>query len=254
MPKAETKAKLTKDLIALYNKGELMLLQEVEVVESKSAREAPLIGNYQAWYSEALPIVRQLLPDRYVEFQEQYKLDRRKDISSLTYTISDYLIGLRLTRGADKEQIVDRISVFRAKFGLQLAILISAVARIDSALADIEGTLESGIFLHELDAADDLLKKKHLRASGAIAGVSLEMHLGRVATNHAVVLQKKEPTVSDLNDALKSASAIDVPTWRHIQRLGDIRNLCVHNKDREPTQDEVEDLLRGVRKIIAELF
>ena len=47
---------------------------------------------------------------------------------------------------------------------------------------------------------------------------------------------------------------IDVPTWRQIQRLGDIRNLCDHNKGREPTKKELEELVDGVEKITKTLF
>jgi hypothetical protein len=45
-----------------------------------------------------------------------------------------------------------------------------------------------------------------------------------------------------------------LPTWRLIQRLGDIRNLSAHSKEREPTKDEIEDMIRGCEKLIAEVF
>jgi hypothetical protein len=47
---------------------------------------------------------------------------------------------------------------------------------------------------------------------------------------------------------------LDVPTWRQIQRLGGIRNLCDHNKEREPTKDEVIELIGGVDKVSKTLF
>jgi hypothetical protein len=62
------------------------------------------------------------------------------------------------------------------------------------------------------------------------------------------------PAIADYNDALKEGGALDVPRWRAIQRLGDIRNLCVHAKDREPTKDEVQDLVIGAKKMITELL
>ncbi len=211
---------------------------------------------YQAWYSKSLPVIRQLLPERYREFQDQYKLEKRKDndIDFLTYTISDYLIGLTITRGYDNKEVVNRFAAFSSKFQHQLAIFQSATGRIDSLLADIEGVLQSGMFRHELEVADDLLSKNHVRAAGALAGVSLETHLGRVCSNHKLSLNKKSPTISDLNEALKTANILDVPTWRLIQRLGDIRNFCVHRKEREPTADEVNDLLSGTRKILASVY
>jgi len=57
-----------------------------------------------------------------------------------------------------------------------------------------------------------------------------------------------------LNDALKEASVIDVPMWRLMQRLGDLRNLCGHQKEREPTKDEVFDLVEGCAKVTKSVY
>ncbi len=103
-------------------------------------------------------------------------------------------------------------------------------------------------------AAEELAKKKFARASGAIAGVVLEKHLAQICENHQVKNSKKHPTISDLNELLKGADVIDVPQWRFIQHLTDIRNLCDHNKARDPTSDQVSDLLAGVRKLTKTLF
>jgi len=269
------KSKLKEELEALYKEGvEIYMAEYHRKKEPESKKKAVkktrakkddaetekkkpnLHFGYQSWYSKALPVVRQLLPERYREFQDQYKLEKRKDnnIDFLTYTISDYLVGISVTRGYYKEEVVNPFSAFSSKYQHQLTILASAKDRIDSLLANIEGVLQTELFRHELDAADDLLKKKHLRAAGALAGVSLETHLGRVCANHNVPMPKKAPTISDFNEALKAATVLDVPTWRHVQRLGDIRNLCVHAKEREPTTDEVTDLISGTRKILATIF
>jgi hypothetical protein len=66
--------------------------------------------------------------------------------------------------------------------------------------------------------------------------------------------KKKSPTIADYNDALKNADIIDVPNWRNIQRLGDLRNLCSHSKDRDPNPDEIQELINGVKKIMKTLF
>jgi len=42
--------------------------------------------------------------------------------------------------------------------------------------------------------------------------------------------------------------------WRFIQHLADIRNLCDHSKADEPTAEQVDDLVKGVGKIIKTLF
>lgn len=196
--------------------------------------------------------MRLVLPDRYVEFVEQYKIERRKEITFLTYTVSDYLIGLRITRGG--EEVVNARAAVAAKAQHQLAILRSCADRLSSRLSDIQGTIRAELFDDELDAADELLKKGHLRAAGALAGVTLERHLGAVAASHDIKLAKKEPTIADFNDVLKREEVLDLPTWRGLQRFADLRNLAVHNKATEPGAEDMAELIRGVRKTVKSLF
>jgi hypothetical protein len=132
----------------------------------------------------------------------------------------------------------------------QVAIVGSAKARFESSLFDIRQLVQADLFDSEIDAANHLLKNKFARAAGALGGVVLEKHLGEVCSNHKVPLQKKkEPTISDLNDALKKADVIDTAQWRFVQHLGDIRNLCDHNKKVDPADEQVQDLLLGVAKV-----
>lgn len=210
-------------------------------------------STYQKWFTLSYSVVKQLLPDRHSEFYGLYRDEKRKnsEIDSLSFTISDYFLGFKITRGGG--EVVNRFAVFFAKMEVQITILESCIELLDSKLANIEGVLQYELFETELHAAKDLLKKKYNRAAGALAGVTLEIHLAKVCSNNSLTFRKANPTISNFNEALKDASIIDMPTWRLIQRLGDIRNLSVHSKDREPTSDEVEDLIRGCEKLISEL-
>lgn len=58
----------------------------------------------------------------------------------------------------------------------------------------------------------------------------------------------------ETNEELKNAGVIDLPTWRHIQLLGDLRNLCCHDKKSEPTKDQAKDLLDGTTKICKTVY
>ena len=87
-----------------------------------------------------------------------------------------------------------------------------------------------------------------------MAGVVLEKRLGQASENHRLKIAKKAPTIADYNNALKEADVVDIAQWRFIQHLADIRNLCDHDKKTEPTRDQVEDLIAGVRKTIKTLF
>ena len=129
-----------------------------------------------------------------------------------------------------------------------MSILEAINARFESSLFDIR-QLQADLFDSELDAARELLRSGFLRASGVVVGVVLEKHLQEVCASHSLTIRKKNPTIGDLNDALKDASVIDIPAWRFIQRLGDLRNLCGHQKEREPTKEEVSELVEVGAKI-----
>lgn len=201
-----------------------------------------LVHDYQNWYSKALSVIRTILPERLAEFEDQYRAPKRKELNYLTYTISDFLLNVSSTR------VNDPYGKFLTQFQHQLTILYSALERARSTLDSIEGVLQYELFENEIAAAEDLLKKGHRRAAGALVGVTLEAHLAKVAEVRGLNVAKKHPTIADLNDPLRTAGVTDLPMWRLIQRLADIRNICVHSKDREPSAEEVADLVTGVKK------
>ena len=213
-------------------------------------------SKYQKWYTEAFAIIRQLLPDRLAEFEAFYKADsRRKGVDATTYKIQDWLMGLRASPNKFTGEVpFDDFAAVSMRFAVQLKILKSVEARFESSLFDIRQLVQADLFDSELETARELLKNGFLRAAGVVAGVVLEFHLSQVCTNHGITSKKKDPSIADFNDLLKSSNVIDVPQWRFIQRLGDLRNLCGHKKHREPTSDEITELIDGVEKIMKTLY
>lgn len=210
--------------------------------------------DYQKWYSEAKILIRQLLPDRLEDFVRYYeKPKHRRSIDFESYTIEDYLQGLEVTRQLTREKVVGPDAAI-PQFRQQLAILKSVKARFKSSLFDIRQLVQADLFDSDLDAAKELAKNKFARAAGGLAGVVLEKHLAQVCDNHSVKITKKLPTIADLNNTLKDAGVTDTAQWRFIQHLGDLRNLCDHNKKKDPTQEQVDDLIAGVSKTIKTLF
>lgn len=255
-------SKYQADIISLISRGKRLLVamaleSGVKVqsnLDKKELDELPnFSSNYQTWYSEALAAIRQLLPDRIDDFVEYYKNTKaRKEITYANYTISDYLQGLNVTRGYNKEKVVGPDAAVPA-FRQQVYIVEAIGKRFESTLFDIRSLVQADFFDNELDVSDELNKRGFHRAAGAIAGVALEGHLVSVAEQHKLIVPK-DPSISKLNDLLKKSEVLDTPNWRFVQRLGDLRNQCDHKKDSEPSKEDIHELIEGVRKIIKTIF
>jgi hypothetical protein len=210
--------------------------------------------DYQTWYSEGKILIKQLLPDRLSDFVRHYEKPKsRKRIDYENYCIEDGLQKLHITSGVLKEKVVGPDAAV-PHLQQQIAILKSVKSRFVSSLFDIHQLVQADLFNSELDAAKELAHKKFTRAAGALAGVVLERHLHQVCNNHEIIISKKSPCISDYNEALKNNGVTDIPQWRFIQHLSDIRNLCDHDKHTEPTIEQVEDLIQGVLKISKTLY
>lgn len=236
---------------AMVNKDGNLSEETKKVFEEKKFKLPIFKDEYDTWYTESLRIVKQIIPDRENDFIKQYKDEKRKSIDFVTYSIYDYLLGVRTTRGMDV--IADSSSAI-PKMQHQVSILKSAQKRFDSKLFDIKEVLQADIFDTELDASLELNKKGFVRGAGAIAGVVLEKHLKHVCEIHSLKSRKKHASISDFNQLLKENEKIDTSQWRFIQHLGDIRNLCDHPKDREPNKEDIIDLVKGVEKIIKSVY
>ena len=217
----------------------------------KTEMPIPFNRNYEVWYTEALQAIKLLVPDRRNDFSQLYKNDKRKRLDAQTYTISDAIADVTSTGGLG---LVFEWDFGRAnaapKMQQQVAILESAEKYVESVFYSMQFSLRADLFDSELDAAEELIKAEFFRAAGVMCGVVLEKNLANVCQQHVISLKKKSPTISEFNEELKNATVIDMPTWRHIQMLGDLRNICCHNKEKEPTKEQANALLTGVKKII----
>lgn len=205
------------------------------------------VNNYETWYSASLRIIKKLLPERENDFIILYRGEKRKEITWQNYTISDAL------QGKTAASLTFHPGNAQRKLYQQTVILRSCLDCFDKKIYDIQVILQADVFDSEIDSAHHLLKMGFLRAAGAICGVVIEKHLSSVCDSRKINIRKKNPSIADYNDALKDV-AYDTIEWRRIQRLGDLRNLCDHKKDREPTKDEVEELISGTDRVIKNIF
>ena len=215
--------------------------------EEKASKVLYFFDHYEKWYTKSLIIIKTLLPDRFADFSILYRNDKRKELDWNTYTISDAVQQI-----SSKD---NSLHPYKALTRLRQQVLMveACLDKFESKLFDIHNILQADVFDSELESARHLLYKGFLRAAGAICGVIIEKHLSDVCLNKSIIIKKKTPTIADYNDGLKDI-AYDTIEWRRIQRLGDLRNLCDHNKDREPSKDEVEELINGTERIIKTIF
>jgi len=213
-------------------------------------------SEYHNWYNQAFSIIKYLLPERIIEFESFYKWDKkRKTIDLVTFSIQDWLAGRRAAPDdITGKKAFDDLATISSKFNIQLEILKSVKVIFNSSLFNIKQLLQADLLDSEIDSSKELLKNGYLRASGVVAGVVLETHLLQVCNSHNITINKNNPTINDFNETLKQNSVIDIPNWRFIQRLGDLRNLCGHKREREPLKEEVEELINGVDRITKTLY
>jgi hypothetical protein len=243
--------KYKKDIKNLIKNGEIILK---EMKDDESLNQ--LRQKYELWYSESYAVIKIVLPDRISDFSKMYYDDKKKAglITHFQYVLSkafypdfDYLLSTRIV--PPKE-----IDISKSVFDSQLGILKACSKRFESSLFDIKQLLKADIFDSELDVSSELNKKGFSRGAGAVAGVVLEGYLLQIVSNHNILTKKKNPTINDLNQLLKDNDIIEIHTWRYIQHLADLRNLCDHKKSNEPKKEEIEELINGITKISKSLF
>jgi hypothetical protein len=233
-----------KEIATLYETG-VKLLRALHENKDKSFR-----SDYQRWYTSALKTVASLAPDRLQEFRGYYEIDpKRKSFSYGTYVIQDYFKGVVPSLHPHFDSREEAGTCFLN----QITILGSLNERVDSVLANIEGELYAELQDSEIIVARQLMKVSP-RAAGALMGVVIEGHLQKIASAHGVKVAKKNPTIADLNDPLKAAGILDTPAWRKVSFLADLRNLCSHKKDAEPTKEQVEELIAGAEWVTKNVF
>jgi hypothetical protein len=226
---------------------ELEKTEEIDVEDVFKNLPYPAFA-YEEWYSQALPAVKDLLPDRYGTFVSLYEpAAARETINAATYSIQDYFRSIEVLQGG--------LSIASRKDALplvakQIGIVKSAVSRIRSGLSNIRRLVEADIFDDEIDAARALLSKGFVRAAGVVTGVILEKRLSAMCRDRGIAIGKKNPTISDLNEELRSNGVYDIARWRHVAMLADYRNLCSHDRGAEPTEAQVLDLIEGTERLV----
>jgi len=218
--------------------------QMTEIVEmpATAAIPAAFIRQYHEWYSGSIALVDGNMPVRASELLVLHE-------------------GLKGARGAPTP-MVRLLESYRMDFHTQLA-MASRIGQMQSVVAsipaymrarshDIELVVAQAYVRDELSEAELLLKSSFTRAAGGIAGVLLERHLKLVCDrHHPPIKYSKTVGIAKLNDLLKNAGVYDVPQWRRVQWMGDVRNNCDHFCSTDPRKEDVADLIKEVRRCVS---
>lgn len=192
---------------------------------------------YQRWYSAARIILARNQPDRLEEFDQAYFKERTYEPG-----VKELCIKKHVTK-EEQLQLMDLIAE-------QSDILSAVPSHLEFSIYDVELTAYSIMMDDELVAARHLLSKGFHRAAGALAGVVLERHLKNLLTKIVPPVKfRKNATLSPLNDLCKE-NIYDMVTWRKVQYLIELRNLCDHDKKRTPNSEEVSILIDGVTAVV----
>ena len=239
----DAKSQIEEELLRLLDQQKQILksLEDIkDIIEFRTV--------YQRWDTQSLKIVQTLASDKYDEFVNYFLNNPNRKL--LDASIQDYIRGIgQASDGYTDELPFDPQELARIRFLNQLQVLDELSYRLDTLMADVEDHMFAELQDKELEAAK-ALQQVSLRAAGALAGVVLQRHLQRMAANHTVTIPKPVTTIRDLNDPLKQAKAYDFATWRKIQLLGDLHNLCSQQRNGTPTKNQIEDLIIGVNAII----
>lgn len=220
------------------------LRAKIEEMHFRLKKLGALSSTYQRFYTQGHRVISTIAPERLSDFESQYRRKTGSLKSIVDYTISDGFKGIRQVGGSYSPSTA--IGLIQN----QIDIIIAVKDSIGSTLFEVEQTLRMDLFDSELESAKHLKDRGHLRAAGAVLGVVLEEHLKATAMRHGFQTRKKASSIADYNEHLKAEGIVDIISWRRIQGLADIRNLCDHSKDREPTLDDLDDLLAGVDRIL----
>jgi len=215
-------------------KSDMLLdVSMVQVTPAKKKLSEEFKLDYQDWYSSCCALLeRNYNKERTSEFKSEYEKNI-KIILSANY----------ITQDAEYE--------FIDSFKHQASILNALPLYLEHKLSVMELTVASILMDDELLEAEYLIKKGFIRAAGALAGVVLERHLKMLCDKNDQKLKyPKNATISKLSDILKDNNLLDIPEWRKIQYLGDIRNKSDHDKKVEPKKEEVTELISKVKEMI----
>ena len=120
-------------------------------------------------------------------------------------------------------------------------------------LFDLKQLIEAEVLDDFLEQADSLHSAGFHPAAAVIAGCVLEDALRKLCDKHSIPLSAK-PKLDKMNADLAKKGAYSKLILKRVTMLADLRNKAAHGKWKEFKADDVEDMLKSVRRFIEEHY
>lgn len=115
-------------------------------------------------------------------------------------------------------------------------------------LRALRNLVQAGVFASELEQAEELLASGYYAAAAVIAGVVLETKLRQLCEDRALPGGK----LDKMNADLAKADVYNRLVQKQITALADIRNSAAHGETGSFEPNDVANMLRDVRNLLAD--
>jgi hypothetical protein len=203
---------------------------------------------YEIWYTKALRVVQLLVPERLEDFVSAYKKENSDGVSYSSYTIQDYLLGIKGNHSPKAE--LNPELLFQRLILRQVGILSSAL-QDKPVPEETPGSLpEVELYNRELDKAQKLFGMGKKLPAGIIAGVILESYLKWLWKKRNLRIDANQYSLREINDFLLRFESYQHSTAFRIKELISLAESCLDPQKKNPSKSEIEDLIARVRKVL----
>jgi hypothetical protein len=117
-------------------------------------------------------------------------------------------------------------------------------------LPQMEGLISGEIFEDFLDMAEHLLEQGYSEVAPSLIGAVLEDGLRRIAKNHGIPVREDSDSIGSLNTKLADGSVYSNFMRKKVALWNDTRNNADHGKFSQNTEQDVRQMLEGVRDFL----
>ena len=121
----------------------------------------------------------------------------------------------------------------------------------DGYLTDVRTLVSAEVFADFLEMAEHLLEAGYVHPAASLTGAVLENGLRRIATRNSIKVKARED-LSSLNHKCANAEVYNRLVQKKLEVIIGIRNSADHGKFDEYSEEDVSDMVRGVKMFLGD--